>query len=230
MTPPPPLLLICFKDHYILGGAIFSELATPITSQTKAAASCQASTRVHWEKHSAKIYLMMSRQALEHEELFCSVLALIKDHLVRTKDEAAKVSPLSGAGRAPGGCFRLPAASELATSLIWLLQVIEFKSPDELRRLVDFELEDEGREDSTILELCQTVLKYSVDTRKRDRQWPRGLGSRLRFLTLTSLTSLSACMAIYNTALLALAPPPTTMSCALIIIYPHPRRRQAVKC
>lgn len=44
--------------------------------------------------------------------------------------------------------------------------MIEFKKPEALKKLVDLQLEDEGKDDATVLELCQTVLKYSVDTRE----------------------------------------------------------------
>lgn len=47
-----------------------------------------------------------------------------------------------------------------------LIQVIEFYTPDELAKLVDFQLRDEGTDDTTVSELCKTVLKYSVHTRK----------------------------------------------------------------
>lgn len=44
-------------------------------------------------------------------------------------------------------------------------KVIEFNSPEELRKLVDFEVRDEGIDDDKLLGLCRSVLKYSVHTR-----------------------------------------------------------------
>lgn len=47
--------------------------------------------------------------------------------------------------------------------------MIDFKTPEELKELLDFEVKDEGIDDNAILGLCQSVLKYSVNTRKFDR-------------------------------------------------------------
>ena len=48
-----------------------------------------------------------------------------------------------------------------------IIQVIEFHTPDELAKLVDFQLQDEGiPDDATVSEICKTVLNYSVHTRK----------------------------------------------------------------
>ena len=44
--------------------------------------------------------------------------------------------------------------------------MIDFKSPSEIKKLVDLQVQDNGTKDSEILELCQTVLKYSVNTCK----------------------------------------------------------------
>ena len=43
-------------------------------------------------------------------------------------------------------------------------QVVDFKSPDELHKLINFELPEEGVSDDTILQLCKTALDYSIHT------------------------------------------------------------------
>ena len=45
-------------------------------------------------------------------------------------------------------------------------KVVDFKSPDELRKLMNFDLPEEGVSDETILQLCRTALDYSVHTGK----------------------------------------------------------------
>lgn len=55
----------------------------------------------------------------------------------------------------------------LAYNLFFYIQVIEFYTPEELAKLVDLQLRDEGTEDdATVAELCKTILKYSVHTRE----------------------------------------------------------------
>ena len=43
-------------------------------------------------------------------------------------------------------------------------KVVDFKSPTELRKLMNFDLPEEGVSDETILQLCRTALDYSVHT------------------------------------------------------------------
>ena len=44
------------------------------------------------------------------------------------------------------------------------LQVVDFKSPDEIRELIDLKLQDFGTDDVTILAQCRKILDYSVHT------------------------------------------------------------------
>ena len=50
------------------------------------------------------------------------------------------------------------------TSTHHTIKVVVFKSPDELRKLMNFDLPEEGVSDETILQLCRTALDYSVHT------------------------------------------------------------------
>lgn len=43
-------------------------------------------------------------------------------------------------------------------------KVIEFHTPDEISRLVDLSLPEEGLSDEDIIEQCKSVLRYSVHT------------------------------------------------------------------
>ena len=43
-------------------------------------------------------------------------------------------------------------------------KVVDFKSPAELHKLMNFDLPEEGVSDETILQLCRTALDYSVHT------------------------------------------------------------------
>ena len=43
-------------------------------------------------------------------------------------------------------------------------QVIEFRSPQELSKLVDLEVREEGVDTDTLLQLCRTALENSVHT------------------------------------------------------------------
>ena len=47
---------------------------------------------------------------------------------------------------------------------MFLLQVVDFKSPGEIQELIDLKVYDEGTDDGTILALCRKVLDYSVHT------------------------------------------------------------------
>ena len=45
-----------------------------------------------------------------------------------------------------------------------IIQVLNFKSPSEVKQLIDLKIKDEGVDDKTLLELCRTALEYSVHT------------------------------------------------------------------
>lgn len=50
-------------------------------------------------------------------------------------------------------------------------KVIEFRSPGELRSLVDMTLPEEGQSEEAVLQCCRDALKYSVNTCKLSCVW-----------------------------------------------------------
>ncbi len=55
-------------------------------------------------------------------------------------------------------------ATTYSYNIIPVTKVIDFKTPEELRKLIDLKLQDGGIGDEEILGLCRTVLKYCVNT------------------------------------------------------------------
>lgn len=43
-------------------------------------------------------------------------------------------------------------------------QVCEWRSPEQLKEILDLELKDEGESESEILQRCRDAIKYSVKT------------------------------------------------------------------
>lgn len=46
------------------------------------------------------------------------------------------------------------------------LQVCEWRSPEQLKQLLDLEMRDTGEPHDRLLELCKDVIRYSVKTSK----------------------------------------------------------------
>lgn len=45
-------------------------------------------------------------------------------------------------------------------------QVCEWRSPEQLKELLDLELRDKGESESRVLQYCRDAIKYSVKTSK----------------------------------------------------------------
>lgn len=50
--------------------------------------------------------------------------------------------------------------------LVAAFQVCEWRSPEQLKKLLDLELRDEGEAESEILQRCRDAIRYSVKTSK----------------------------------------------------------------
>ena len=63
-------------------------------------------------------------------------------------------------------------------------QVCEWRSPEQLKELLDLELRDEGESESKTLQRCRDAIKYSVKTSKSNfnelRSKHRGISSKKR--------------------------------------------------
>lgn len=63
-------------------------------------------------------------------------------------------------------CF-LPWCSEVSVNWLYSCwQVCEWRRPEELKKLLDLELRDQGESETKILERCQETIRYSVKTSK----------------------------------------------------------------
>ena len=101
---------------------------------------------------------------LEHEQLFADVTKLIHDYLLRYRQRSSKVPhPLPRPQPRPLSFARLPAALSSSPPCSWP-QVVDFKRPDELRRLIDLPLQQEGIPPEALLELVRKAMEYSVHT------------------------------------------------------------------
>lgn len=93
-----------------------------------------------------------------------------------------------------------PVAAQLTVPLP-NLQVCEWRSPEQLKQLLDLEMRDTGEPHHRLLELCQDVIRYSVKTSKNFNllPWSVPLTSSYIFLSTYLLHSKAEYDNVYET-------------------------------